>query len=53
MMKGLEILQWGKAEGKSQIIIDLVNDNLLAIEKGAEKLGISVNELEKLMEQYK
>ena len=48
-----EGVEKGKAEGMSQIIIDLVNDNLLTIEKGAEKLGISVNELEKLMEQYK
>ena len=52
-----EGLEKGRAEGekngKIKTIIDLISEDLLSLEKGAEKLGISVNELEKLMEKYK
>ena len=43
----------GEENGKIKTIIELISDDLLSLEKGAEKLGISVNELEKLMEKYK
>ena len=48
-----EGLAEGEENGKIKTIIELISDDLLSLEKGAEKLGISVNELEKLMEKYK
>ena len=48
-----EGLAEGEENGKIKTIIELISDDLLSLEKGAEKLGISVNELEKLMEQHK
>ena len=39
----------GLAEGKANAIIDLVKDNLLSVEQGAVRLGISISQMSKMI----
>jgi hypothetical protein len=43
----------GYAIGKTGVILELIDDNTISIEKGAEFLGISVQEMLQRYSEYK
>ena len=47
-----EILQEEWAEGRKIVIFQMVNENEISMEKGAEKLGLSPKEFQEKLKEY-
>ena len=43
----------GREEGRVELVLDFIKDKTITMEKGAEFLGISLELLEKQMDDYK
>ncbi len=43
----------GFVEGKTGVILEYIDDNTISMEKGAEVLGISVQEMSEKYSEYK
>lgn len=53
MLEREEAREEGREEGRAEEIISSVYDGDYGIVRGAEKLGITVSELEELMKQFR
>lgn len=43
----------GRMEGRMELCLNLLSDNVLNIKEAAKRLGVTENEVEYLLEEYK